>query len=189
MENQDEKDKATISRTDLTKEIIEYLSKEIETVTNGMMVYRSRVSFAVFGAPFLILGTLAYAFKGLNISRELHYLDWIAVGIIAFCYLALAFLSGRIEEDGWRQCNQWRKLISEFQKDPNATILNERNVRQDADGVDPVNWMKLSYLVAGIFLIISFGSLLFILSRVQSTPTSEPQTTNNVLIQGIDSKQ
>jgi len=117
-------------RKDLVKDIIGYLSKEIETVTNGMMVFRSRISFAVLVGPFLILGTLVYAAKGLSISTDFSAYAWTAIGVVLLSYLALAFLSGLIEEDGWRQCNKWRKLISDLQRDPTIEI----NERKCSDG-------------------------------------------------------
>jgi hypothetical protein len=176
MDNQGKPNEATVSQAELTKEIVAYLSKEIETTSNSMMVFRSRISFAVLVGPFLILGTLVYAAKGLALSRNLGTGGWIAAVIVCVCYLALAFVSGRIEEDGWRQCNVWRKLISELQQDPNA-LMDERNVRKDKQKIDPVEWMKWSYLLACALLITSFGCLLFILSRVQSSGAPEAQQT------------
>lgn len=167
-------EQVVLQRENLAKEIIEYLSKEIETVTNGMMVFRSKISFAVLVGPFLILGTLVYAAKGLHIATEFGAAGWLAIGVVFLCYLALAFLSGRIEEDGWRQCNKWRKLISDLQKDPTIEI-KERNVRTDADDIDPVNWMKWSYLGACALMLIAFTCLLFILIRVKTTPIVQPQ--------------
>ena len=157
-----------LQRANLAKEIIEYLSKEIETVTNGMMVFRSKISFAVLVGPFLILGTLVYAAKGLHISTDFGASGWTAIGLVFLCYLALAFLSGRIEEDGWRQCNKWRKLISDLQRDPTIEI-NQRNVRTDNNDIDPVNWMKWSYLGACFLMLLAFASLLFILLRVSKS--------------------
>jgi len=165
-----------LQRKDLAKEVIAYLSKEIETVTNGMMVFRSKISFAVLVGPFLILGTLVYAAKGLHVSADLGASGWGAIGLVFLCYLALAFLSGRIEEDGWRQCNKWRILISDLQKDPKLAI-NQRNVRTDANDIDPVNWMKWSYLGACFLMLLAFASLLFLLLRVNTTPVVTPQAT------------
>ncbi len=52
---------------DLTSEVIQCLSKEIETTTNNATVFRSRISFAVFFGPFIILGSFVVAAKGLPI--------------------------------------------------------------------------------------------------------------------------
>lgn len=160
-------------RANLSKDVIAYLSKEIETVTNGMMVFRSKVSFSLIVGPFVNLGTLLYAAKGISINTKLGVSAWIAIVTVLCRYLALMFLSGKIEEDGWRQCNTWRRLISDLQKDPTMEI-NNQNVRTDKFGVDPVAWMKWSVLLAGFLMLISFGMLLFILTQVQSTPTVTP---------------
>jgi hypothetical protein len=169
----------TLSRENLAREIIEYLSKEIETVTNGMMVFRSRISFAVLVGPFLILGTLVYAAKGLRISTDFSVSAWTAIVVVLLSYLALAFLSGLIEEDGWRQCNKWRKLISDLQKDPTIEI-NERNVRTDEHDIDPGPWMKWSYLIACALMLLAFSSLVFFLFQVKTTPVEAPPTTTGV---------
>ena len=110
---------------DLSKELIEYLSKEIETVTNGMMVFRSRISFAVLVGPFLILGTLVYAAKDLPGSKQFGFWEWLLAGGIGVFYLTLAFLSGRIEEDGWRQCNVWKELSQTYKNNPKGLLVRE----------------------------------------------------------------
>jgi hypothetical protein len=185
MEKQGETDNAavpiTLAESDLSKELIEYLSKEIETVTNGMMVFRSRVSFAVLVGPFLILGTLVYAARDLPGSKHFGWPEALLALVICLCYLTLAFLSGRIEEDGWRQCNVWRGIISELQKNP-RTLINNENVRRDEKGIDPVKWMKWSYLIACGLLVIAFVCLLFLLYRMQ-TPAVAPKPTTTVTIQ------
>ena len=71
-----------LQREDMAREIIAYLSKEIETTTNGMMVFRSKISFAVLVGPFLILGTVVYAAKGLPISIHLGALGWSAIVLV-----------------------------------------------------------------------------------------------------------
>lgn len=156
-------------RENLSREIIAYLSKEIETTSNSMMGFRSKVGSALFTVPFLLLGSLVSAMHGVSISIHLGAIEWVAITIVCLCAFALAFVSGRIEEDGWRQCNLWRKLISELQKDPTVEI-NERNVRKDSLGVDPVDWVKWSYLLAFMLLLVTFLCSLFILSRVRTTP-------------------
>jgi hypothetical protein len=156
-------------RENLAKEIIAYLSKEIETVTHDMMLFRSKITLSVLLGPFLILGTLVYAAKGVPFSRRLGVAEVIAVVFVCACYFAIAYVAGRIEEDGWRQCNVWRKLISELQSDPTAS-MNERNVRKDKAEVDPVNWMKWSYLIAFALLLFSFFGSLFIILRVWPPP-------------------
>jgi len=170
-------DETKAQRKEFAKEIISYLSKEIETVNNGMMVFRSKISFAVLVGPFVILGALLYATKGLPISTSLGAGGWTAIGFVCVCYLALAFLSGLIEEDGWRQCNKWRKLVSDLHKNPTMEI-GDRILRTDKKDVDPGHFMKWSYLLACALMLASFASLVFILSRVRTNPLVESQSTN-----------
>jgi hypothetical protein len=155
------------------------LAKEIETVTKGMMVFRSKISFAVLVGPFLILGTLVYAAKGLRISTDFGARAWAAIVVVLFSYLALAFLSGLIEEDSWRQCNKWRKLISDLQKDPTIEI-NEKNVRTDKYDADPGALRKWSYLIACALMLLAFSSLVFFFFQVKTSPVEEPQSTTSV---------
>jgi len=170
-------DETRAQRKEFAKEIISYLSKEIETVNNGMMVFRSKISFAVLVGPFVILGALLYATRGLPISTSLGPGGKAAIVFVGLCYLALAFLSGLIEEDGWRQCNKWRKLISDLHKDPTMEIGN-RILRTDKKNVDPGHFMKWSYLLACALMLASFASLVFILFRVRTTQPVEAQSTN-----------
>jgi hypothetical protein len=170
-----------LGEADLSKELIAYLSKEIETVTNGMMVFRSRISFAVMVGPFLILGTLVYAAKDMPGSKHFGLTEWLLAGGICLSYLLLAVLSGRIEEDGWRQCNVWRGIISDLQENP-TRLIGERNLRRDENDKDPVKWMKVSYFIACCLLVIAFVCLLILLFRMQGSAVS-PKSTTAVTIQ------
>jgi hypothetical protein len=154
---------ASSQRADLSKEVIQYLSKEIETTTNTMMVFRSKMGFAVLVGPFLILGTLVYSAKGLQFST--HFGAWgiIAICVDIFCYLGLAFATAKIEEDAWRHCDRCRKLISDLHADPTLEIGN-KNAWKDPTHV---NWMKWSYLLVCTLLIISFISSVYVISRVR----------------------
>lgn len=87
---------------DLSKEVIEHLSKEIETTTTNMMVYRSKIAFAVFLGPFLLLLAVVANTRGLSISLNLGWIATVAIGIVwCFCFLTLAFMNARIEPQAW----------------------------------------------------------------------------------------
>lgn len=153
---------ASSQRADLSKEVIQYLSKEIETTTNTMMVFRSKMGFAVLVGPFLILGTLVYSAKGLQFSTQFGAKGIIAICLDIFCYLGLAFAIAKIEEDGWRHCDRCRKLIADLHAEPTLRI-EKRNAWKDEKHV---NWMKWSYLIVCTLLIISFIASAYIISRV-----------------------
>jgi hypothetical protein len=165
---------ASSQRADLSKEVIQYLSKEIETTTNTMMVFRSRMGFAVLVGPFLILGTLVYSAKGLLFSMHFDKLGIIAIIVDVCCYLGLAYAAAKVEEDAWRHCDRCRKLISDLHSKPTLEI-DYRNVWKDETHV---NWMKWSYLFACFLLILSFVSSVYVISRVrvETPPTAAAPT-------------
>lgn len=159
---------------DLSKEVIQYLSKEIETTTNTMMVFRSKIGFAVLVGPFLILGVLAS--RGLGLS--LNFDRWAVIASLTgvACYLTLAVMSGRIEEDAWEQCNKWRQLIADLHAEPGLRI-GRGNVWKDDKHSKK---MTSSYLAAYAVLLLLFLCLVTIISRVQPTRTASAQTETNL---------
>lgn len=178
-----ERDKSI--QADLSRDVIRYLSKEIETTTNNMMVFRSKIGFAVIVGPFLILGTLVYAAKGASVSITRD--GWIILAALldVGSYLALAFLAAKIEEDAWGQCDKWRKLIADLHDKP-MLMIGARGAWKDKQHV---GWMKWTYLGSCALMILSFLSSLYIISRVKTTQasTTEP-TTTNVMFQGSNIK-
>jgi hypothetical protein len=163
---------ASSQRADLSKEVIQYLSKEIETTTNTMMVFRSKMGFAILVGPFLILGTLVYSAKGLLFSTHFGLWGKIFIVVDVLCYLALAFVAAKIEEDAWRQCDKWRILIAELHDGPTREIGDKNAWKTPTH----VNWMKWSYLLACGLLILSFISSVYVISRVrvETAPTAAP---------------
>jgi hypothetical protein len=150
-------------RGDSSKEIIAYLSKEIETTTNTMMVFRSKIAFAVFFGPFLILGSFVVAAKSLPLSIELDLYGKIAIAVGCTCFLALAVISARIEKDAANQCNLWRKLIADIHENPQTTIQGRAHWKQ--------NKLTWTYFGAYCLLLASFISIIFISSRVKTDQT------------------
>lgn len=150
-------------RENSSNELIAYLSKEIETTTNTMMVFRSKIAFAVFFGPFLILGSFVVAAKSLPLSIELDSYGKIAIGVGCTCFLALAVISARIEKDAAEQCNLWRKLIADLHENPKTTIQGRAIWKQDK-----LTW---TYFGAYCLLLASFISIIFISSRVKTDPS------------------
>src|SRR5438270_698965 len=92
-------EQSTSTQDSRVTSMIEYLSTEIEALTTSTMVYRSKISFAVFIGPFILLGALvatARSFQAtLTVGNWQQYEK--AVALLAICYLGLAYLSARIE--------------------------------------------------------------------------------------------
>lgn len=103
------------------KELIDYLSKEIETQTNSLMTFRERINFAVFIGPFVLLGATLY---GKGIPR-VHWAELSAtarVGLffsfvaVILSYLTMGIVCSLIERHIWKQCDKWRERIAEISR-------------------------------------------------------------------------
>ena len=100
--------------------LIDYLSKEIETQTKNLMIFRERINFAVFIGPFVLLGAMLY---GRGIIPRINWGDvtrtaWIAL-VVCFLFVILSYLTmgiscAFIERHMWEQCNIWRARIAEI---------------------------------------------------------------------------
>ena len=124
------------------------------------MVFRSRIAFAVFFGPFVILGSFVVATKGLPTSLNLDLWFWLVLVIGCGCFVTLAYICSRIEKEAWRQCNQWRKLIARLHDNPSSKITEEENEWEERN-------LKVIYIVAYCLLLTTFICAIFIISRVR----------------------
>lgn len=106
----------------LTKEIVLHLSKEIETASNNMMTFRTRIGFGLLVGPFVLLGSLVVGAKGQRISFNLNGYGWLGVIGMLFCYLGIGYIASRIEAQAWEQNDRWRNLITKLYQNPSARI-------------------------------------------------------------------
>src|SRR5438270_13292631 len=88
----------------LTKELVQYLSKEIETTSHNIIAFRTKIGFALLVGPFLLLGSLVVSAKGQPIAFNLGRLGWFAVVLIALCYFGIAFVGSEIESGAANFC-------------------------------------------------------------------------------------
>jgi hypothetical protein len=158
---------------DLTKDVIQHLSKEIETTTNNMMAFRTRIGFGMFIGPFLLLSSFIVAVKGQHVSFTLS--RWkvgvlvLAVVVDVICFVGIAYIASRIEAQSLKQCNRWRLLIAELLKSPtkniNWSLLNTEEKWKGKDGA----WM--AYVVGYFLLFVAVSAAVVIV--VLGTPTSQ----------------
>jgi hypothetical protein len=151
---------------DLSKVVIEYLAKEIETTTTNMMVYRSKIAFAVFLGPFLLLIAVVANAKNLKVSFDTNrsVITGLGLGWCA-CFLVLAYMNARIEQQAWRQCNRWREAIAEIHNTPSATIPI-RAFRDDL--YEKQRRTRVIYVMAYLVLLISFILSILILFSLRT---------------------
>lgn len=141
----------------LDQELLVYLSKEIETHTNNMMVNRSRASLAVFIGPFAVLGSFLFGTKGASVPLRIDTVA-VVVGLVAcLSFLGLGYMSARIEEHVWNQCNRWRAIIARLYQGGKEIQASELEFKHN---------LRWAYLACYSFMLLSFVSVVFFLARV-----------------------
>ena len=143
-------------------EFIEHLSKEIETHTNAMMTFRTRIGFTVFLGPFVLLG--AYM-MGTQRVPVVHNLTRGTVGLIillGICYVLLGLVGALIERGMLRQCNRWRNVI--------VALVD----REDVDArIADIQYshlpLILGWILAFSLFFMSFVVMVFVISILFGT--------------------
>lgn len=139
--------------------IIQYLSKEIETHTNNLMVFRTRANLAVYLGPFVVFGYLIVATRSFSISVPPDPVTWAAVVLLCLCFLALGWTCGKVEEHTWDQCNRWRVIIAQLQKRPPPLLEDDRFVFK--------NRLMRAYMFAFFLLLLSLITIMTIITRLE----------------------
>lgn len=177
----------------LTKDLIQHLSKEIETTSSNMMAFRTRIGFSLCIGPFLLLGSLMVAAKGQPVTRlSVGYLV-LAVLVIAFCYLVIAYITSEIELQALEQCNNWRNLIQQICQSP-SRVIGEKELEQKLKwrfktlGREwgPVcNGVKTAYFVGYFLLFVAVVAAAIIVSAGTPEPRNGPDNGVNVRIEEV----
>jgi len=140
-------------------ELIDYLSKEIETQTTSLMTFRARINLAVFVGPFVLMASLVFRN---DIPRGFHLWSVKTLTpaiVLALIYLTLGWVCCSIETQIWRQCNIWRKLIAELSSGKDSVKPGQ------LDFVYPK--LRLAYLVVYSAMILAFVCVGILISQVQ----------------------
>lgn len=93
-----------------TDKVIEHLSKEISTHMETLMTFRTRIAFAFFVGPYVLLGSYIVAKDG-DASVSFDTLAGVALLFGFFAYLAVGLICARIETNSWDQVNACRAEI------------------------------------------------------------------------------
>ena len=147
--------------TNLSKEVVQHLTKEIETQINNMTVWRSKASLSVFLGPFIILGSFIVGLKGSHISWNKDWHSVLALVVICACFILLGLMSAVVEDHVWDQCNRWRAVIARLQKNPNLSV-------EEGD-LFFHHKVKRTYVATYFILLFSFLSAIVIISHLQVT--------------------
>lgn len=147
----------------LTDDLIQYLSKEIETTSHNIMEFRTKIGFALLVGPFLLLGSLVVSAKGQPIVFNLKGWGWLAVAVIAVCYFGIAFVGSEIEAGAANYCNRYRKMIAALRSNPTLEIRQEQ--------LEAPQHIRAGYMWGYGLLFFSVVATVFI---VKNTGTPEP---------------
>lgn len=142
------------------QEFINHLSKEIETHTNAMMTYRTRIAFIVFLGPFILLGSVVVGSQRAPYIAGFSSCTIIAAAVfLFFCYIVLGLVSGMIERGMWRQCNRWRAQI--------AALVARGDVDARGESVQfSYKRLLLTYGIAFGLFFLSFIVMIFLISTL-----------------------
>lgn len=140
------------------EQLIQHLSKEIETLTNNMMAFRTRIVLTVFLGPFGLLGYVITAMKGSSISLKMDFVTSIALIQTIWSLMSIVLILSYIEEHVWDQCNKWRRIIAELQNEPSPPIdINDFIFRHK---------LRLAYITTYTFITVLFFSILLLIVRL-----------------------
>lgn len=142
--------------------LIEHFSKEIETHTNNLMIFRTRIMMSLFIGPFVALGAVLVASKGRPLHLKFDCGTWLALAVILLSYFAMGIAGAWIEKHTWHQCNKWRFLIVQIARGPTSTIAREEFEFHDR--------LYRSYLVCYTVALMAIGSVFYLLLRLKIEP-------------------
>jgi hypothetical protein len=165
------------------EKVIEHLSKEIETINNNMTVFRTKISLAIFLGPFLLLGSVIIGAKGVAIAIKADFLFWLAVIGLVGCYLLIAYIASRIEQQAGEQCNEWRALIAQLYIDPSKSLTaldKEEAFNIRGPKLYNLNRSRAVYMWSYFYMILAFFMSTIIIGRIK--PVDAPVNQQSLVI-------
>jgi len=108
--------------------LIEHLSKEIQTVTETTMSFRTRIAFIAWIGPFVILSSIVVGTKGVFRVDLYDIIFWCALVVFCLSYVGLAILGGRIEKGASERCDALRQKLIEYAKLPSADSIRVKDI-------------------------------------------------------------
>jgi hypothetical protein len=138
----------------LAKELLEHLSKEIQSQSEQMMTFRTRVTFLVWVGPFIIAGSYLLAVKAVPQSFSPDKIGVACLVVAAILYIVLAEVFARLEAHVWDQCNVWRSSIRELAANPSFIppedhVVFTHGLRE--------GYRALTWLILALFSLLAIG--------------------------------
>jgi hypothetical protein len=155
---------------EIKKALIEQLSKEIQSSADSVTSLRTRYGFTVWGGPYIVLGAIIVATKGM-FTVDVHSFHF-RVGLVVSisCYLALGYVAGRIEKFAHERANQWRRCIVEV-----ATVGKINPTLYLDEKILPPRVVPCYVMLFAVLLLCFFGVAILV-STIHPKPESPPTT-------------
>ena len=144
------------------EQLIEYLSKEIETQSNHLMTFRSRISFVVVAGPFIVTSSVLFATRGdFTITTDPFSKPGILVAsvLVVISYMGMGYLCHQIDYGFQKQCNKWRSLLRCLAKGEEVASEKEKDFLSEPRS-------RLAYFVGFGLMLMVFLSMLFLAGQM-----------------------
>jgi len=147
--------------------MIEYLSKEIETMSNNTMQSRSKISFSLWAGPFFLLGTLIVGSeKGGFGLQDPGTTAWIVIGLASLLFFGgIAFIVGHIEHGAWDKCNQWRHCIVDLQLNKE---IPEEKFKELVEYKEITQKVTIAYLLVFAISFLMFVAVIYFIAHLMN---------------------
>ena len=159
------------------QQLIEYLSKEIETQSNHLMTFRTRISFVVVAGPFIVTSSVLFATRGdFTITTDPFSKLGILVAsvLVVISYMGMGYLCHQIDHGFQEQCNKWRSLILSLSEEDDVTSRRGQDFLSHPRS-------RLAYFWGFGLMLMVFFSMMFLAGQMlgvgeQGESQSSPMT-------------
>ncbi len=144
---------------DYIADVIEHLSRDIISISDSMMTFRTRIAFFIWTGPFIVLGSYVIATGATVPSLFSTPPKWLSAYLAGAAYLLLHVVGAKIERQGQNTCNKLRKAI--------MVIADERSLKSLREGDytnDTTRHLSAAYIAVGLLMLTCFLSLMYCVS-------------------------
>jgi len=147
------------------EELIKHLSKEVEMHGSHLMIFRSRVVFAVLAAPFIFMSPFLIAPMGTFTTEAIFSRGPIVASCVAaaFLYMCFGVICFKCDRGMGEQCNKWRSLIIDLSQEKDITTLDEKHFLHEPRS-------SIVYTTGFLVIVLMFVCIMLIMYFLTQTP-------------------
>jgi hypothetical protein len=159
------------------EKIIEHISNEIQKVIETTMTLRTRIAFIAWIGPFILLGSLLVATKGLFRIPAGDPVFRAAVAATCLCYLLLGYIAARLEQEARDRCNNLRQKLVRYSKLQSVNDLNDTDLDHQARLIPAYMWAFTVILIGFLSVSIATCRISSANQPQETQPTSKPSVS------------